>query len=82
MPLSSVTSRLPNEELLQGLNGLSEELAASGITSIASIGDCLAPSTIAAAVYAGHRHAREFDRTAGDAAGFHRELTEIRVSDD
>jgi dimethylamine/trimethylamine dehydrogenase len=26
-----------------------------------TIGDCLAPSTIAAAVYAGHRYAREFD---------------------
>jgi dimethylamine/trimethylamine dehydrogenase len=38
----------------------------------------LAPSTIAAAVYAGHRYAREFDWPATDEAAFQRELTDLR----
>jgi dimethylamine/trimethylamine dehydrogenase len=68
-----VTSRLPNEELALALAARAEELRAAGIRSAASIGDALAPSTIAAAVYAGHRHAREFDRPPSDAAAFERE---------
>jgi len=36
-------------------------------------------STIAAAVYAGHRYAREFDRPPGDEVTFQRELTDIRA---
>ena len=36
-------------------------LGASGISSVISIGDCLNPSTIAAAVYDGHRVAQEMD---------------------
>jgi dimethylamine/trimethylamine dehydrogenase len=42
---------------------------------VVSIGDCLAPSTIAAAVYAGHRYAREFDQP--DSVAFKRELLHI-----
>jgi dimethylamine/trimethylamine dehydrogenase len=41
-----------------------------------SIGDCLAPSTIAAAVYAGHRYAREFDKPSAQDVAFARELPE------
>jgi dimethylamine/trimethylamine dehydrogenase len=52
-------------------------MEAAGIVSATSIGDCLAPSTIAAAVYAGHRYAREFDRPPTDGAGFRRELTDL-----
>ena len=44
------------------------------------IGDCLAPSTIAAAVYAGHRFARELDEPATEAVPFRRELPAL--SDD
>ncbi len=76
----TVTSRLPNDELALSLDERSAEFSASGIVSVTSIGDCLAPSTIAAAVYAGHRYAREFDRPPGDEAAFHRELTDIRTS--
>jgi dimethylamine/trimethylamine dehydrogenase len=72
----TVTSRLPNDELAQSLNDLSG-ISAAGIVSITSIGDCFAPSTIAAAVYAGHRHAREFDWPPTDEAAFQRELTDI-----
>ncbi len=76
----TVTSRLPHDELANALNGNPESIAACGIVSITSIGDCLAPSTIAAAVYAGHRHAREFDRAPGDGVPFQRELTDIRTT--
>jgi dimethylamine/trimethylamine dehydrogenase len=70
----TLTSRLPNEELAQSLGAMPEAAHAAGIVSVTSIGDCWAPSTIAAAVYAGHRYAREFDRPPGDEATFQREL--------
>jgi dimethylamine/trimethylamine dehydrogenase len=73
----TLTSRLPNDELAQSLNEMPDAAAAAGIVAITSIGDCLAPGTIAAAVYAGHRHAREFDRLPADEIPFQRELTEI-----
>ena len=57
-----VTSRRPNNELATALE---DELGipgnSSGISSLTSIGDCLNPSTIAVAVYDGHRVAREMD---------------------
>jgi dimethylamine/trimethylamine dehydrogenase len=56
-----VTSRRPNNELGMALPDNTAELEASGISSVTSIGDCLNPSTIAAAVYDGHRAAREMD---------------------
>ena len=74
----TLTSRLPNDELAQSLHALPDAVTAAGIVAITSIGDCLAPSTIAAAVYAGHRHAREYDRLPTDEVPFQRELTELR----
>ena len=71
----TLTARLPNDELAQSLHAA--PTAAAGIVAVASIGDCLAPGTIAAAVYAGHRHAREFDRLPTDEVPFRRELTQI-----
>jgi dimethylamine/trimethylamine dehydrogenase len=38
-----------------------ERLKAAGIKSLQAIGDCDTPSSIAAAVYDGHRAARELD---------------------
>jgi dimethylamine/trimethylamine dehydrogenase len=75
----TLTSRLPNDELAQSLHALPDAVTAAGIVAITSIGDCLAPSTIAAAVYAGHRHAREYDRLPTDEVPFQRELTEVRA---
>ncbi len=75
--LVTVTSRLPNDELAQALAGMADALAGAGIVSVAALGDCLAPGTIAAAVYAGHGYAREFDRVASDAVAFKRELTSL-----
>jgi dimethylamine/trimethylamine dehydrogenase len=46
----TITSRLPDDELAQALNESSGALSAAGIVSVASIGDCFAPGTIAAAV--------------------------------
>lgn len=64
LPASSivlVTSRVPNDALDQALTGDPGRLEQTGITSVNSIGDCLCPSTIAAAVHDGHRFAREMD---------------------
>ena len=67
----TVTSRLPHEELALALAQMPDRLAAAHIASVTSIGDCWAPSTLATAVYAGHRHAREFNgrRTIGRRFG-------------
>ena len=75
----TATSRLPNDEVALSLDAMPDAVSAARIVSIASIGDCHAPSTIAAAVYAGHRYAREFDRPPGDEVAFQRELTDIRA---
>ena len=75
----TVTSRLPNDELAQSLEAVADAAREAGIVSITSIGDCLAPSTIAAAVYAGHRYAREFDSPANDEPAFQRELPDLRA---
>jgi dimethylamine/trimethylamine dehydrogenase len=75
----TATSRLPNDEVALSLDAMPEAVDAARIVSIASIGDCHAPSTIAAAVYAGHRYAREFDRPPADEVAFQRELTDIRA---
>lgn len=58
-----VTSRSPNETLWSELNDLQEQWSDAGIKSVTRIGDCLAPSLIAMAVYSGHSYARtvEFD---------------------
>ena len=74
----TLSGRLPNEQLYLDLRSDEAALAASGITSLRVIGDAYAPSTIAAAVYEGHRAARELDAPADDLAHaevpFRREL--------
>ena len=70
----TVTARAPNEQLAEALAAAAGDVQAAGIISVNSIGDCLAPGTIAAAVYAGHRYAREFDFPQSDLPGFRREL--------
>jgi dimethylamine/trimethylamine dehydrogenase len=71
----TVTARLPEEALYRGLLEQPEALVQAGIKSVTAIGDALAPSTIAAAIYAGHRAARELDAPdRGDAVPFDREL--------
>jgi dimethylamine/trimethylamine dehydrogenase len=56
-----VTAREPSDALYRALSSDPDALATVGIKSVTRIGDCDAPGTIAAAVYAGHRYARELD---------------------
>lgn len=56
-----VTGRLANDRLYYQLTDDAAALDAADIRSVTRIGDCLAPSSIADAVYAGHRYAREFE---------------------
>ena len=56
-----VTARSSASTLYADLLTRRDEWAPAGVTSVRAIGDALAPSTIAAAVYSGHRYAREFD---------------------
>ena len=69
-----VTMRLPNDALYHDLQADPARLEAAGIKSVLRIGDCFAPSTIAAAVYSGHRCAREMDEPPGGDVPFKREL--------
>jgi len=55
-----VTSRLPDTTLYDELSSLNNK--DQSLETLIAIGDCHAPSTIAAAVYHGHKHARNFDK--------------------
>ncbi|MEQ8354482.1 MAG: NAD(P)-binding protein [Kiloniellaceae bacterium] len=69
-----VTARLPNEQVHLDLMAREADWRDAGIETVRTIGDCRAPSTIAAAVYAGHRYAREFGAVIDpDAVPFRRE---------
>ena len=57
--LVPVTSRAPHEALYLALTVDEGALANAGIKSVTRVGDCAAPGLIAAAVFAGHRYARE-----------------------
>ncbi len=59
--LVAVTARLPVDGLYAALEDRTQELADAGIVSLSRVGDCNAPGTIQAAVYAGHKVARELD---------------------
>ncbi len=73
-----VTARLPDDALLQTLKGEPDRLAKAGIRSLRGLGDCLAPSTVAAAVYDGHRYARELGQEIDpDKTPFRREGTAL-----
>ena len=73
-----VTARFPANELYFGVVGADEEHLEALPFGLSRIGDCLAPSTIAAAVYDGHRYARELDNPPEpDGVPFRREYTLI-----
>ncbi|MFN3262992.1 MAG: NAD(P)-binding protein [Pikeienuella sp.] len=71
-----VTMRRPVDDLFQDLRRLIAA-GADAPASLTRIGDCLAPGTIAAAVYAGHRFARELGEPRGDSVPFRRELPSL-----
>jgi dimethylamine/trimethylamine dehydrogenase len=58
-----VTARTPNEGLYRSLLESVEAGADDAPQSVKRIGDCDAPAIIAAAVYSGHKYARELDAT-------------------
>ncbi|MFQ5634672.1 MAG: NAD(P)-binding protein [Gammaproteobacteria bacterium] len=69
--LVPVTMRLPEDTLHAALTSDPDRLKSAGLRSVRRIGDCLGPATIAAAVYEGHRYARELDAgTDPDAVPF------------
>jgi dimethylamine/trimethylamine dehydrogenase len=73
-----VTARLPNDGLFLDLKAREAEWKDAGIDMVKGAGDAWAPSTIAAAVYAGRRYAEELDGPdIGDALPFKREMTEL-----
>jgi dimethylamine/trimethylamine dehydrogenase len=75
-----VTARLPQDGLYYELTENPDGLSQAGIKSVTRIGDCLAPGTIAAAVYGGHRYARELDEPLSDGVAFRRELPQLADS--
>ncbi len=77
--LMLVTERAPEDALHRVLAADGERLRASGIRTLRAIGDCWAPGTIAAAVFEGHRAAREFeaDPSEVEAALFKREIAAL-----
>ena len=73
-----VTARLPENSLATALDAQREAWKDAGIASVTTIGDALAPATIAAAVFSGRRAAEELDGAPlGDALPFRREVTAL-----
>ena len=72
-----VTARSPCDELYRQLISDQDALAENGINWVERIGDCRAPGTIAAAVYAGHRLAREVDVADPGDVSFRRERVTV-----
>ena len=75
-----VTIRIPNSSIYFSLAGEEEEHLDALPFRLKRIGDCMAPSTIAAAVYDGHRVAREIDNLPDpDSVPFKRERPLIQI---
>jgi dimethylamine/trimethylamine dehydrogenase len=73
----SVTARLPNDALYCELAADAAALDAAGIRALDVIGDACAPATVAHAVYAGHRYARELDEPRPEGVPFEREMVAL-----
>lgn len=72
-----VTAQDANDDLFQTLKAQPDSMAEAGIKTLQPIGDCLAPGTIANAVYQGHLAARNFEGEDWNAALYRRELPQI-----
>jgi dimethylamine/trimethylamine dehydrogenase len=74
-----VTMRDPTDDLYAALQARQAQWAAAGVLSVQLVGDAYAPGSVAAAVYAGHRAARELNAQATelDAVPFKREIIAI-----
>lgn len=71
--LVTVTARKANDALYVQLMKDPKITQDNGIKTITRIGDCLAPGIIAAAIYSGHRAAREMDAPRQKTLSFSRE---------
>ncbi len=77
-----VTARLPNDALYLELKDKKDDWQTAGVETVSLLGDAYAPGTIAAAVYSGHKHARNLEaRIDEDAVPFRREMPEIERVD-
>ena len=75
-----VTSRTPQDSLFTALSTSMEDASTSGtLRSVRAIGDAWVPSTIASAVWWGHRYARELNENSDDLV-VRRELTSLHGS--
>ena len=64
--LIPITAKLPNDDLWLELQSKQDEFHEKGGLSMQLIGDGSTPGLIAAAVYSGHKAARELGLTAAD----------------
>jgi dimethylamine/trimethylamine dehydrogenase len=60
--LIPITARIADDALWPALDSRRDEFEQRGLLSLQRIGDCRAPGIVAAAVYAGHKAARELGR--------------------
>jgi dimethylamine/trimethylamine dehydrogenase len=72
-----VTARLPNDGLYRAVSKRLAEGAEGAPRSLRRIGDCEAPAIIAAAVFSGHRYARELDAPGPDEAPLRRDRVTV-----
>ncbi|MBK8286872.1 MAG: NAD(P)-binding protein [Ahniella sp.] len=75
--LVPVTMRDSHDQLHQDLLSVETSWADYGVLEVSCLGDALAPATVAAAVYAGHKAARAFDADDAQMA-FRREWIDLR----
>jgi dimethylamine/trimethylamine dehydrogenase len=77
-----VTARIPADGIATELHARSDEWADAGLQSVQAVGDAWCPSTIAAAVWDGHRYAELVDAPApGDEPTFLREIASLAPAD-
>jgi dimethylamine/trimethylamine dehydrogenase len=75
--LVTVTARNANDALAIALRADESALREAGIKSVTAIADADAPATIAHAVYAGHRYARQLDAAPLGEMLFKREMVAV-----
>jgi dimethylamine/trimethylamine dehydrogenase len=73
----TVTARNARDDLAVALRADEAGLRKAGIKSVTTIADAYAPATIAHAVYAGHRYARELDAVPVGEMLFKREMVMV-----
>lgn len=76
-----VTAQRPRDGLYHDLMADEAANERAGIRRIARIGDCYGPGPIAAAVFGGHRFARELGAPIGDDVPWKRETIELATMD-